>query len=107
MGHTDSLCGMILVIRGRTMKHLIFWAILFSSCIIYEEPYFHETPQEAFWDTCNIPYWASPEYCEQFDADNSQCCTWNVGYSCHEEWCVWFDAPDCEWEKQWWDCDDW
>ena len=107
MGCINLLRGMTAGFKTTT-RYIVFGIVLISSCVIYEDPYLYEIPQEPFfWDSCHMPYGTSPEYCEQFDTDNSQCCTWNVGYSCYEEWCVWYDDLDCEWEKQWWDCEDW
>ena len=91
------------------MRYLLVFAILLSSCMMYDDSYYYDDPpaEDYYWDTCHIPYWTSPEYCEEYIYDNSRCCTWNIGHGCHEEWCVWYDSLDCEWEKQWWDCDSW
>jgi len=90
------------------MRVLIFLTMFISSCIMYEDPYPYTSSQESYyWDSCYMPYWDSTGYCEEYVYDNSMCCTWDVGYSCVEEWCVWYDDIDCEWQKQWWDCYDW
>ncbi len=45
------------------------------------------------------PYWDYPEWCDYFG--DSTCCTWYVGYGCHEEWCDWAGHDCWEYELQW------
>ena len=81
---------------------LLLTLLLAHACVVAEEDY---QSDYLYYDVCyaSDPYYTSPIACQELAFQDALCCTWHVGYTCYEEWCIWADI--CQWEYMSYECD--
>jgi|15BtaG_2_1085339.scaffolds.fasta_scaffold00587_13 hypothetical protein len=87
------------------MRYLFFIVFLFMyGCIDtsmpdslgYETPIYPPLYMDYHICEYSQPYNYLPQACASSPQYGIDCCTWDVGWDCVEEWCIWGDS--CSWE---------